>query len=77
MSTSINHRSTSRAEALIHRIAADFPASIPREQLITGLPEILFAALELLLEDATCEPGDTHPSAIACRILATAVERLR
>ena len=77
MSTSINPRSTSRAEALIHWVTKYFPASIPREQLIADLPEILFAALELLLEDVTCEPGDTHPSAIACRILATAVERLR
>jgi hypothetical protein len=77
MSTSIQPQSTSRAESLIHRITADCPAAIPREQLIADLPEILFAALELLLEDVTCEPGDTHPSAIACRILATAVERLR
>lgn len=77
MSASIHSKAASRADALIYRITSDHPASIPREQLIADLPEILFAALELLLEDIACEPGDTQPSAVACRIIATAVERLR
>ena len=77
MTASIHPSTTSRAESLIHWVTQDYPASIPREQLIADLPEILFAALELLLEDVACEPGDTHPSAIACRIIATAIERLR
>lgn len=44
---------------------------------ITRLHDILEAALDLILEDFEAKPGMTASSAVGCRILATAIDRLR
>lgn len=63
-------------EQLMGRVP-EAPEDFDRAAMIDDLPDILEAALDLILEDFEAKPGMTASSAVGCRILAMAIDRLR
>lgn len=63
-------------ERLMERIP-EAPADFDRTAMIDDLPDILEAALDLILDEIEAMPGQSHSGAIGCRIIATCVDRLR
>jgi hypothetical protein len=63
-------------EQLMGRVP-EAPEDFDRDAMLDDLPMILESALDLILEDFDALPGMTTSSAIGCRILAVAIDRLR
>ena len=63
-------------ERLMERIP-EAPEDFDRAAMIDDLPMILETALDLILDEIEALPGQSHSGAIGCRILATAIDRLR